>query len=91
MGFITHAYRLFFILGLNKVQVTIQVPYARHHNPLLIRNRSGILTIHKGRIFGKNFLEKTFLTFEKWVKSIQTAGYNGANTVCTEVVKIIAR
>ena len=26
-------------------------------------------------------LEKTFLDFKKWVKSIQTAGYNGARTV----------
>ena len=42
--------------------------YARHHNPLLITNRSWILTIHKGRIFWKNLLEKTFLTFKKWVK-----------------------
>ena len=56
--------------------------YARHHNPLLIRNRSWILTIHKGRIFWKNLLEKTFFTFKKWVKSIQTASYNGARTVC---------
>ena len=28
-------------------------------------------------IEGKNF-KKTFLDFKKWVKSIQTAGYNGA-------------
>ena len=27
------------------------------------------------------FYEKTFLTFKKWVKNIQTAGYNGASTV----------
>ena len=47
-----------------------RIPYARHYNPLLIR----ILTIHKP-------LEKTFLDFKKWVKSIETAGYNGARTV----------
>ena len=52
-----------------------------HYNPLLIRNRSWILTIHKDRIFWKNLLEKTFLTSKKWVKNIQTAGYNGARTV----------
>ena len=52
------------------------IPYLGHHNPLLIRNRSRILTIHKGRIFWKNLLEKTFLTFKKWVKNIQTTGYN---------------
>jgi hypothetical protein len=26
-------------------------------------------------------LEKTFLTSKKWVKNIQTAGYNGEHTV----------
>ena len=57
------------------------IPYARHYNPLLIRNRSWILTIHKARILRKKPLEKTFLDFKKWVKSIQTAGYNGARTV----------
>ena len=30
----------------------------------------------------KKTLEKTFLDFKKWVKSIQTVGYNGARTVC---------
>ena len=34
------------------------IPYARHHNPLLIRKRSRILTIHKDRIFPKKLLEK---------------------------------
>ena len=46
-----------------------------------IITRSGILTVHKGRIFLKNLLEKMFLNFKKWVKSIQTTGYNGARTV----------
>ena len=60
----------------------ICIPFARHHNPLLIRNRSwiltpvlyrtGILTLHKARILRKRPLEKTFLDFKKWVKSIQT-------------------
>ena len=59
----------------------LDIPYARHYNPLLIRNRSWILTIHKARILRKKPLEKTFLDFKKWVKSIQTAGYNGARTV----------
>ena len=54
---------------------------AHHYNPLLIRNRSWILTIHKARLLRKNPLEKTFLNFKKWVKSIQTASYNGAHTV----------
>ena len=57
------------------------LPYARHYIPLLIRNRSWILTIHKARILRKKPLEKTFFYFKKWVKSIQTAGYNGARTV----------
>ena len=30
-----------------------QTPFALHYNPLLIRNRSRILTIHKDRIFWK--------------------------------------
>ena len=50
-------------------------------SPLLITIHSSILTICKGRIFWKNLLEKTFLTFKKWVKNIQTEGYNGACTV----------
>ena len=29
----------------------------------------------------KKPLEKTFLDFKKWLKRIQTAGYNGACTV----------
>ena len=29
----------------------------------------------------KNLLEKMFLTFKKWVKNIQTAGYNGTYTI----------
>ena len=29
----------------------------------------------------KKPLKKTFLAFKKWVKNIQTAGYNGARTV----------
>ena len=60
------------------------IPYARNHNLLLNTNRSSILTIHKSRILRKKPLEKTFLDFKKWVKSIQTAGYNGARTVVRE-------
>ena len=58
------------------------LPYERHYNLLLIRNCSWILTIHKTKIIRKKPLEKTFFNFKKWVKSIQTAGYNGARTVC---------
>ena len=57
------------------------VPYERHHNPLLIINRSWILTVHKVRILWKKLLKKTFLAFQNGVKNIQTAGYNGARTV----------
>ena len=60
----------------------------RHHNPLLITNRSWILTILKDKIFWKNLLEKTFLSFKKWVKNIQTLGYNGARTVY-EIFKVL--
>ena len=58
-----------------------QVPYERHYNPLLIRNRSWILTIHEARILRKKPLEKTCLDFKKWVKSIQTGGCNGQRMV----------
>jgi hypothetical protein len=43
-----------------------ELPYARHHNPLLIRNRSWILTIHKARILRKKTLKKHFLTSKRW-------------------------
>ena len=39
-----------------------------------------MLAIHKARILRKKPLEKVFLNFKKWVKSIQTAGYSGAHT-----------
>ena len=52
-----------------------KIPYVRHYNPLLIRNSYGILTIHKAKG------HSTKMNFKKWVKSIQTAGYNGARTV----------
>ena len=51
--------------------------------------RSWILTIHKVRILRKKPLEKTFLDFKKWFKSIQTAGYNGARTLFSYRRKII--
>ena len=37
-----------------------KIPYARHHNPLFIINRSWILTIHKARILWKKPLKKRF-------------------------------
>ena len=67
---------------------SIWVPYARHYNPLLIRNRSWILTIHKAGILRKNPLEKTFVDFKKWVKSIETVGYNVVRTVL-QVRKVV--
>ena len=44
-----------------------------------------MLTIHKARILRKKSLEKTLLDFKKWVKSIQTAGFNGALTLLYEL------
>ena len=55
--------------------------YARHHYQLLILNRSGILAVHKVRILQKKILKQMFLALENGVKSIQTAGFNGARTV----------
>ena len=43
------------------------------------------------RILRKKLLEKkTFLDFKKWVKSIQTEGYNGARTVLAKVLLMLA-
>ena len=42
----------------------VHILYACHHNPLLIRNRSWILTMHKDRIFWKNLLEKKEMDFK---------------------------
>ena len=66
------------------------IPYARHHNPLLIRNRSWILTIHKARILRKKLLEKTFLDFKKWIKSIQTAALFGLYYITKRTRRIAA-
>ena len=65
------------------------IPFARHYNPLLIRNRSRILTIHKDRIFWKNLLENKEMVFQNGVKSIQAAAYNGARTVIIWVGQIL--
>ena len=53
--------------------IVCEILYARHHNPLLIRNHSWILIIDKARILRKKPIEKTFLDFKKWIKSLQTA------------------
>ena len=62
------------------------LPYARHYNPLLIWNRSWLLTIHKVRILQKKLLKKRFWPSNMGWKSIQTAGYNGARTVITPLL-----
>ena len=41
------------------------------------------------RILRKKLLEKTFFDFKKWVKNIQTAGYNGARTVTVTVKELL--
>jgi hypothetical protein len=51
-------------------------PYVPHYNLRLIRNRSwNILNIHKAKG------QCTWMNFKKWVKNIQTAGFNGAHAV----------
>ena len=55
--------------------------YSRHHNQLLIRNRSWILTIYKNRIFWKKLFENKVTVFNNVIKDIQTASYNGTHTV----------
>ena len=46
----------------------IQIPYMRHHNPLLITNCSWILTIHKDKIFWKKSPWKQRNGLQKWAK-----------------------
>ena len=58
--------------------VVITLPYARHHNPLLIRKHSLILTVHKAIILWKNTLENKEMVSKNWVKNLQAAAYNGA-------------
>ena len=67
----------------------VSVESITYRTPAIITH-SCILTIHKARILRKKPLEKTFLDIKKWVKIIQTAGYNGASTVvsCTRLNKI---
>ena len=67
--------------NLSNFEVPLELPYKRHHNLLLITNRSWVLTIHKARIFWKNLLENKEMVFKNGVKSIQVAGYNGPCTV----------
>ena len=61
--------------------MTKNLPYERHHKPLLIKSRSWIQAIHKDRIFWKNLLKNKEMVFENGVKNIQAAAYNGARTV----------
>ena len=61
----------------------LDIPYTRHHKPLLIRRRSWIQVIHKDRIFWKNLLQNKDMVFGDGVKNKQAAAYNGA---CTEVI-----
>ena len=46
-----------------------QIPYTGHHNPLLIRNRSWKLTIHKPRLFWKKLPWKQRNGVQKWGKN----------------------
>ena len=54
------------------------LPYARHHNPLLITNRSWTLTLYK---ILKNPTKNKEMDFKNGVVNIHAAGYNGACTV----------
>ena len=62
------------------IKVSVHLPYTRHHDPHLIRNRSWILAIHKDRVFPKKPLEKKEMDFKNGVNNIQTAGHI---SVCT--------
>ena len=89
-GLLKTAIKMFYQFGLIYILSNIKnlgpflenkVPYTCHHNPLLIRNHSRILTIHKARSLRKKLLKKSFFTFKKRVEKIQTTGYNGVCTV----------
>jgi hypothetical protein len=72
--FYTQSFRTLFVMGREgkgRINPSLYIPYARHYNPLLIWNRSWILSIHKVRILQKKLLKKTFLAFKNGVKSIQ--------------------
>ena len=55
--------------------------YGCHHIPLLIRNCSWILTVHKDIIFWKRLPWKQRNGLRKCVKNLQTVVYNGARTI----------
>ena len=57
------------------------IPYTRHHKPLLIRSRSWMQAIHKDRIFWRNLLKNKEMVFGNGVKNIKAAACNGARTV----------
>ena len=50
------------------------IPYARQYNPLLISNRSWILTIHKARIFKKKAPWKNVFGLQKVGKKYTNRG-----------------
>ena len=60
---------------------SLHIPYSCHYNPLLITNRSWILTIRKDRVFWKKSLKNKEMDFKNGVKNVQTAGYNSERTV----------
>ena len=58
----------------SKAETVYHIPYGCHYNPLLIRNRSWILTIYKTKGHSRQ------MNFKKWMKNVKTTGYNDANT-----------
>ena len=58
-----------------KSQSHDQLQYVCHHNLLLIRNRSWILTIHKGRIFRKNVLKSKEMVYKNGLKNTSRCIY----------------
>ena len=62
-------------------KVFFWIPYARHHNLVLIVNHSWILTIRPE--FQEKSTWKNFLDFLKWVENIQAVSFNGTRTVLT--------
>ena len=66
-----------FIMGVPHPPTIKSIPHAHHYNPFLNTNHTQHQNLKKSPL-------KEFLDFKKWVKSIQTAGYNGARTVYDE-------
>ena len=71
----------------DKVYTKYQVPYVGHYNPLLIRHRSWILTIHKANILRKKPLAKTQVIMALVHYYLSMEANNRLIIICYKTVK----